>query len=59
MDSLNIDNCSKTLAFKKFKRLLYKYYPKFLKNFEKHKKFFFFYMIVFQTRKIIVALTDF
>ena len=30
MDSLNIDNCSK------FKRLLYKYYPKFVKMFKKH-----------------------
>ena len=29
MDSLNIDNFSKTLAFKKFKCLLYKHYPKF------------------------------
>ena len=28
MDSLNIDNRSKTLAFKKFKHLPYKYYPK-------------------------------
>ena len=33
MDSLSIDNRSKTVAFKKFKRLLYKYYPKFTKTF--------------------------
>ena len=31
MDSLNIDNRSKTLVFKKLERLLYKYYPKFVK----------------------------
>ena len=36
MDSLNIDNCLKTLVFKRFKRLLYKYYPKFVKKFKKH-----------------------
>ena len=36
MDSLNIDNCSKALVLKKFKRLLYKYYPKFVKTFKKH-----------------------
>ena len=36
MNFLNIDNCSKTLAFKKFKHLLYKYYPKFVKTFKKH-----------------------
>ena len=31
MNSLNIDNHSKTSGFKKFKRLLYKYYPTFVK----------------------------
>ena len=36
MDSLNTDNCSKTLVFKKFKCLVYKYYPKFVKTFKKH-----------------------
>ena len=36
MDSLNIDNHSKTLAFNKFKHLLYRYYPKFVKTFKKH-----------------------
>ena len=36
MDSLNIDNYSKTLAFKKIKYLLFKYYPKFVKTFKKH-----------------------
>ena len=36
MDSLNINNCSKALVFKTFKCLLYKYYPKFVKNFSKH-----------------------
>ena len=36
MDSLDIDNRSKTLVFKKFKHLLYKYYHKFLKTFKKH-----------------------
>ena len=29
MDSLNIDNHSKNLVFKKIKRILYKHYPKF------------------------------
>ena len=32
MDSLNIDDQSKTLVFKKVKRVLHKYYPKFEKN---------------------------
>ena len=56
MDSSNIDNHSKTLVFKKIKRLLDKYYPKFAETFKKHpndsdiKQFvFFFYMVVFQT----------
>ena len=40
MNSLNIDNCSKTLVFKKFKRLLYKYYPKLVKTFKKHSNKF-------------------
>ena len=35
VDSLNIDNCSKTLAFEKLKRLLYKYYPKFVKAYRR------------------------
>ena len=33
MESLNIDNQSKTLVFKKCKHLLYKYYLKFVKTF--------------------------
>ena len=36
MDSLNIDNHSKTLVFKKFKCLLYKCYHKFFKTIKKH-----------------------
>ena len=36
MDSLNIDNHSKTLPLKIFKHFLYKYYPKFVKTFKKH-----------------------
>ena len=35
MDSLNIDNHSKTLTFKNFKHVLYKYYPKFVNTFKK------------------------
>ena len=35
MSSLNIGNQSKTLVFKKYKRLLYKYYPRFVKMFKK------------------------
>ena len=35
MSSLNIENQSKTLVFKKYKRLLNKYYPKFVKMFKK------------------------
>ena len=34
MDSLNINNRSETLVVKKFKRVLYKYYPKFVKTFK-------------------------
>ena len=34
MDLLNIDNHSKTLAFKKFKHVLYKYYLKFIKAYK-------------------------
>ena len=34
MDPLNMDNCSKTLVSKKFKRFLYKYYLKFDKAFK-------------------------
>ena len=36
MDSLNIDNHSKTLPLKTFKHLLYKYYSEFVKTFKKH-----------------------
>ena len=36
MESLNIDNRSKVLAFKKFKRLLNISYPKFVKMSKKH-----------------------
>ena len=35
MDLLNIDNHSKALAFKNFKHLLRKYYPKFGKAYRK------------------------
>ena len=34
MDLLNIDYCTKVLAFKKKKNLLHKYYPKFVKTFK-------------------------
>ena len=34
MDLLNIDNRWKTSAFKKFKHVLYKYYPEFVKSFK-------------------------
>ena len=50
MDSSNIDNHSKTLVFKKIKRLLDKYYPKFAETLKKHpndsdiKQFFFFFL---------------
>ena len=36
MDLLKIDNHSKMLAFKKFKHLFYKCYPKFVKKLKKH-----------------------
>ena len=36
MDTLTIDNHPKALAFKTFKRLFYKYYPKFVIRFKKH-----------------------
>ena len=36
MDLLNIDNRSKALAFKKFKRPVYKYCSKLVKTFKKH-----------------------
>ena len=32
---LNIENRSKTVTFKKFKHLSYKYYPKFVKAYKK------------------------
>ena len=34
MNLLNIDNHSEILVLKKFKRLLYEYYPKFIKTFK-------------------------
>ena len=51
MDSLNIDNRSKTLVFKKFKQLLYNYYPKFVKTFKKHHN-------KFDIRQFFVLLYD-
>ena len=54
MDSLNIDNHSKTLVFKTFKRSLFRYYPKLVKPFKNilmnsiSDSFLFFYMTVFQ-----------
>ena len=54
MDSLNVDDHWKTLAFKKFKHLC-KYYPKFDKTFKKHtskfdvRQFLILLFIVFQT----------
>ena len=51
MDLLNIDNCSKTLGFKKFKHLLHKYYPKFVKTFKKHPH-------KFDIRELLVLLYD-
>ena len=36
MGSRNIDNRSEPLVFKRFNRLLYKYYPKFVRAFKKH-----------------------
>ena len=51
MDSLNIDQHSKALAFKKFKLLLYKYYPKFVKTFKKHPN-------KFDIRQLLLLLRD-
>ena len=51
MDLLKIDNCSKTLAFKKFKHLIYKYYPKFVKTFKRH-------LNKFDMRQFVVLLYD-
>ena len=60
MDSSNIDNHSKTLVFKKIKRLLDKYYPKFAETFKKHpndsniKQFFFFFTwLCFKHEKLL------
>ena len=36
METLNIGNRSKALVFKKFKRLLYKYFPKLVNTFKSH-----------------------
>ena len=49
--SLNIDNHSKTLVFKKLKCLLYKYYPKLVKTFQKHSD-------NFDVRQFLVLLHD-
>ena len=51
MDSLNIGNHSKTLAFKKFEHLLYKCYPKFVKTLKKHPN-------KFDIRQFLVFLYD-
>ena len=51
MDSLNTYNRSKPLAFKRFKHLLYKYYPKFFKTFKKHPN-------NFDRRQFFVILYD-
>ena len=51
MYSLNIDNHSIALVFKKFKHLLYKYYPKFVKTFRKHPN-------KFDIRQVLVLLYD-
>ena len=51
MDSLNIDNHSKTLAFKKFKHPLYKCYPKFVKTLKRHPN-------KFDIREFLVFLYD-
>ena len=51
MDSLNIDNSSKSVPFKEFKRFLYKYYPKFVTAFQKHP-------IKFNIRQFLVLLYD-
>ena len=51
MDSLNTDNRSKTLVFKKAKRVLYKCYPKFVGAFKKHPHKFY-------IRQFVVLLYD-
>ena len=51
MDSLKIDNHSKRLVFKQFKRLLYRYCPKFVKTFKK-------YPYKFDMRQLFVLLYD-
>ena len=51
MDSLNTDNLSKTLVFKNFKHLLYKYYSKLFKTFRKHPN-------KFDIRQFFVILYD-
>ena len=51
MDSLNFDNRPKTLVFKKFKCLLYKYYTKFVKTFKKDPN-------KFDIRQFLVLLYD-
>ena len=50
MDLLKIENCSKTLAFRKFKHLLYMY-PKFVKTFKRH-------LNKFEIRQFFVHLYD-
>ena len=52
MDSLNIDNYSKTLAFKKVKHLLYKCYPKLVKTFKIHRN-------KFNIRQFLLLLYDY
>ena len=48
---LNIDNHSKALVFKKFERLLYKYYHKIVKKFNnQHNKF--------DIRQLLIILYD-
>ena len=51
MDSINIDSRSKYLTFIKFKHLLYKYYPKFVKTYKQHP-------IKFDIRQFLVLLYD-
>ena len=51
MDSLKIDNHSKRLVFKQFKRLLYRYCPKFVKTFKKYPN-------KFNMRQLFVHLYD-
>ena len=48
---LNIDNHSKALAFKKFKSLLYKCYPKIVNKFKNHRN-------TFDMRHLFVILFD-